>query len=288
MLQNTREEVIHVASIRLIQVEKLRKSSYNPRIVQDPDRARALAASIREEGVRQPLLVWRNARENVYEVIDGWRRLRAAREAGIKQLPCVILELDEHQLKRAALSIHLTQDDLTPEELVNFIDRLVAEEEFRNIDDVCRYYGLSKEWYYSLRRAVKVRSRLDHDVSGLPVSTLSLIERSKLPTDRKQELIQALAEEPLPREAVKQIVERMEEKPTITAAEAIEEQKAHEPQKIEEGFIEAEGRLTYQIKRVGRTITITAQDPKQPSNRQQLTIPAEDLPIIRRLIQEII
>ncbi|MDJ0269283.1 MAG: hypothetical protein NXY59_01805 [Aigarchaeota archaeon] len=54
----------------------------------------------------------------------------------------------------------------------------MAEEEFRNIDDVCRYYGLSKEWYYSLRRAVKIRRRLDHDTSGLPVSTLSLIERS--------------------------------------------------------------------------------------------------------------
>ncbi|MDJ0269284.1 MAG: hypothetical protein NXY59_01810 [Aigarchaeota archaeon] len=44
---------------------------------------------------------------------------------------------------------------------------------------------------------------------------------------------------------MKQIVERMEEKPTITAAEAVEEQKSHEPQKIEEGFIEVEGRLTY-------------------------------------------
>ncbi|MEM2593100.1 MAG: ParB N-terminal domain-containing protein, partial [Thermofilaceae archaeon] len=138
----------------ILEVSRLRRSRYNPRMVQDPERKRILLESVRREGVRQPLLVY-PAGDGFYEVLDGGRRLEAAREAGLEKVPCIFIEPED--IPRKSLSIHLSQDDLTPEELVTFVERLVKEEVFKNVDEVCRYLGVSRSWYYQLKKAAKLK-----------------------------------------------------------------------------------------------------------------------------------
>lgn len=275
-----------MVEITRIAVERLRRSRYNPRIVQDSVKATALRESIRREGIKQPLLVWYNREEQIYEVLDGGRRLRAAKELGIRELPCIVLDIEKEMLGRTSLSIHITQDDLSPEEIVNFIDRMIAEGEFQTVEEICRYYGLSKQWYYELRKAMKIRGEIYGEAGEIPVSTLALIERADMPKEKKEELITKLREKPLPREAVKQVIERLESNPQLSPHEVVEKQIEIESRHVDEGYIEAEGEQIYQLKKTGNTINFTALR-KNSEEIATIPIPSNDLPIVKRLFKEI-
>ena len=275
-----------MTEIKHLPVERLKKSPYNPRIVHEHDKAKALLRSVANEGIREPLLVWRNRKTGDYEVLDGGRRLWAAKENGLTEVPCIVMEMDERTMKRTALTIHLTQEDLTPEEIVTYIERLVEEEEFKSVEEVCRYLGLSKQWYYELRKACKARGWMEAGKS-LPVSTLAVIEGAEIPSEKKLELIRELEKNPLPRAAVRQVVEQLERLPSLNPREAVEQQLEREPRRIEEGFIEAEGINIYQLKKTAEAYRLSAKD-KQGKAVGEITIPHQDLPIVKRLLNEII
>jgi hypothetical protein len=193
------------------EVSRLRRSIYNPRIVQDPEKTRILKASIAREGVKQPLIVY-DAGDGFFEVLDGGRRLAAAAELGVERLPCVVIPAVD--IPKQSLTIHFSQDDLTPEEVVVLVERLVGEEVFKSVEDVCRYLGVSKSWYYTLKKAVK----RPENVEGLPVTTLELIERTGLEESKKQELAELLKSTRLPRDVVREVVKEVEENPGEAAA----------------------------------------------------------------------
>ena len=69
-----------------------------------------LAESIRQHGILQPLSVRR--RDNVYELISGERRLRAAQLAGVTDIPCILMRMDDLESGMAALVENLQRQDL--------------------------------------------------------------------------------------------------------------------------------------------------------------------------------
>ena len=90
-----------------------------------------LAESIRQHGILQPLSVRR--RDNVYELISGERRLRAAQLAGVTDIPCILMRMDDLESGMAALVENLQRQDL------DFI------EEAQAIQRMIRLFGLSQE-----------------------------------------------------------------------------------------------------------------------------------------------
>jgi ParB family chromosome partitioning protein len=86
-----------------------------PREAFEEEALGALAASIREVGVLQPIVVRR--RERGYELVAGERRLRAARLAGLATIPAVIRETDESESLREALIENIHRQDLAPLEM---------------------------------------------------------------------------------------------------------------------------------------------------------------------------
>lgn len=83
-----------------------------------------LAASIREKGVLQPLLV-RPLGEGRYEIVAGERRFRAAKMAGLSEVPVVVLDLSPEEARAVALIENLKREDLNPyEETVALLDLL--------------------------------------------------------------------------------------------------------------------------------------------------------------------
>lgn len=87
----------------------------------------ALADSIRAHGVLEPLLV-RSVGEGKYEIVAGERRYRAAQMAGLKEVPVVVLEVDEKGASAIALMENLQREDLNPyEETVGVLDLLGLE-----------------------------------------------------------------------------------------------------------------------------------------------------------------
>jgi ParB family chromosome partitioning protein len=85
---------------------------YQPRGRVDPVLMKEMIQSVREMGLVQPILV--RPQGDKYQVVAGERRLRAAREAGLKTIPAVIREVDERQMLEIALIENLQREDLNP------------------------------------------------------------------------------------------------------------------------------------------------------------------------------
>ena len=90
--------------------EAIRPNPYQPRRTFDPAELEALADSIRRHGILQPLTVRR--RDGAWELVAGERRLRAARLAGLKMVPCVERETDDDTSALLALVENLQRQDL--------------------------------------------------------------------------------------------------------------------------------------------------------------------------------
>ena len=94
-----------------------------PRKQFDEDKLEELAASIREHGVLQPLLVIRNGER--YTLVAGERRWRAARMAGLKQVPALVRDFSAQQVAEVSLVENLQRDDLNPLEEARGIRSLI-------------------------------------------------------------------------------------------------------------------------------------------------------------------
>ena len=126
----------HNSAIFWVDTEKIKPNPYQPRKVFDEEKLNSLADSIRQYGVLQPLVVTRQEKyredgsmTTEYELIAGERRLRAARIAGVKQVPAVIRSGEESENVKLELAIieNLQREDLNPIDRALAFDRLVKE-----------------------------------------------------------------------------------------------------------------------------------------------------------------
>ena len=109
-------------------LDDLAPGRYQPRRDIDPDALEALAQSIRAQGVVQPLVVRRvTDTEHGYEIIAGERRWRAARLAGLAQVPAVVREFAEEAAMAVALIENIQREDLNPLEVSGALKRLIDE-----------------------------------------------------------------------------------------------------------------------------------------------------------------
>ena len=112
-------------SLQNLPIELIRQSPYQPRQIMEPEALEALAQSIRQQGVVQPIVVRKNADE--YELIAGERRWRAAQQAGLQEIPAVIKSVDDQEAAAIAIIENLQREDLNPLEeaqaFANLIDK---------------------------------------------------------------------------------------------------------------------------------------------------------------------
>ncbi|SIN86710.1 ParB/RepB/Spo0J family partition protein [Halodesulfovibrio marinisediminis] len=110
----------------MLPLRVLQANPNQPRKQFDDAALEELAASIREKGVLQPLLVRPQVvgGENIYEIVAGERRFRASQLAGIREVPVVIRELDDMETLAIALIENLQREDLTPLEEANALQEL--------------------------------------------------------------------------------------------------------------------------------------------------------------------
>jgi len=143
-----------------IDVGLIRPNPFQPRQEMDPEQLQALAQSIRENGLLQPVLV-RRKEENVYELIAGERRWRASQMAGFSRIPAIIRQADDQKLLEIAIVENIFREDL------NAIDRAMAYRRY------CDEFGLGAD---------QMAARLGEDRSTI-ANYLRLLE---LKTEIKQ------------------------------------------------------------------------------------------------------
>ncbi len=115
-----------VGRLQEIEISEIRPNTYQPRSHFDDEGIESLAASIRELGVLQPVLV-RAAPEGGYELIAGERRWRAARRAGLTTVPAVIKTADDNAALEQALVENLHRADLNPLEEAAAFQQLIDD-----------------------------------------------------------------------------------------------------------------------------------------------------------------
>lgn len=111
-----------VKNIKLVEIEPNRNQA---RKVFDEESLEELAASIKRYGVIQPIIVSRQ--KDFYEIVAGERRWRAAKKAGISQIPAVIREDDAKINKEISLIENIQREDLNPIEKARGIRQLIDE-----------------------------------------------------------------------------------------------------------------------------------------------------------------
>lgn len=150
-----------------------------------------LAESIREHGILQPLSVRRVA--GGYELVSGERRLRAARLAGLSEVPCIIVDVDERESSLLALVENLQRKDLDFVEEAEALSRLIAT------------YHLSQE--AAARKIGKSQSAVANKLRLLKLSpeALELFRRNGM-TERHARALLQLEEESLQLRAARHVV----------------------------------------------------------------------------------
>ncbi len=108
-----------------ISVQKIKANPFQPRRTFDTEKLEELAASIKEYGIVQPLVVRKQG--HGYEVVAGERRLRAAKLAGLTTVPVIIREYSEAEMMEIALIENIQRHDLNPMEEAQGIQRLMSE-----------------------------------------------------------------------------------------------------------------------------------------------------------------
>jgi ParB family chromosome partitioning protein len=114
------------AGLMEVPVNAVAPNPKQPRTRFDDETIAALAASIREVGILQPLVV-RRAGDGRYELIAGERRLRAAKAAGLASVPIVLRDSEDSELLREALIENIHREDLNPIEQAEAFKALLGE-----------------------------------------------------------------------------------------------------------------------------------------------------------------
>ena len=112
--------------VRNIGVDRVTSNPEQPRLAFDPTSLEELAASIREHGVLQPILV-RPLDAGEYQLIAGERRWRASKIAGLETIPALVEEIDDDTAMEISIIENLQREDLSPLDEAAMYDRMVRE-----------------------------------------------------------------------------------------------------------------------------------------------------------------
>lgn len=135
-------EIADSDSIKMIKVRDIEPNKNQPRKTFDKEKLEILSSSIAAHGIVQPILVKPNI-NGTYMIVAGERRWRAAKLAKIKEVPCVIRELDEPAVMEIALIENLQRDDLNPIEEAEGYRRLMETCELTQ-EEVAEKVGRSR------------------------------------------------------------------------------------------------------------------------------------------------
>ena len=161
-----RQEAEGADNVRLLSLDALRLPERQPRRYFDPRAMEELVGSIQRHGILQPLLVrpLREERAGEYEIVAGERRYRAAREAGLAELPVVVRQIGDEEAVQYALLENLQREDLNPVEETEGILRLLALGLEKDVEGVI---SLLYRMQNSLRHQTQhERSIVTHNVMG--------------------------------------------------------------------------------------------------------------------------
>ncbi|MDD5285447.1 MAG: ParB/RepB/Spo0J family partition protein [Desulfuromonadaceae bacterium] len=202
-------------------IEKIRPNRNQPRKHFAPDKLEELAASIREKGIIQPLVVTR--KDDHYEIIAGERRWRAAQKAGLHEIPVVIREATADAILELALIENIQRQDLNAIEEAQAYRSLV--EHFKiSQEDLARRVGKNRTTVTNALRLLKLPDDIQRDIVE---ERLSMGHARALLALESAELIDKARHEILHRQlsvrATEELIRRLKTNPHPSSAKRLQQ-----------------------------------------------------------------
>lgn len=151
----------HAADAVMMDITKVEPNRDQPRKKFDEDALLELGESIKQFGVLQPLLV--QERDDYYEIIAGERRWRAAKLAGVKEVPVIIKKLTEQEIMEISLIENIQREDLNPIEEALAYKRLLTEFNLKQ-DEVAERVSKSRTAVTNAMRLLKLNDKVQQMV----------------------------------------------------------------------------------------------------------------------------
>ena len=143
--------------------DRLEANPFQPRALMEPARLEELAASIRESGMIQPLLVRRAGGR--YQIIAGERRWRAAQRLGLATVPVVVRDVPDDRLLELALVENIQREELSPLEEAQAFQRLHDEFHLTQ-EDVARKVGRDRSTIANTLRLLRLPAEVKDMIAG--------------------------------------------------------------------------------------------------------------------------
>jgi len=168
--------------VKMVDINDVEPNYGQPRKKFDEEELQELSKSILEHGIIQPLIV--KEKEGKYEIVAGERRYRAARLAGLNQLPIIVKSFSDQQTLEVALVENIQREDLNPMELASAYNLLMEQFDL-NQDQVADKVGKSRPAVANILRLLKltpyVQEKLrDNEITYGHARALVTIKDSKL------------------------------------------------------------------------------------------------------------
>ena len=161
-----------------ISIKDLSRNKFQPRKYFDIESLQELTDSIKEQGVIQPIVVRPDKNnKNKYEIIAGERRWLASQNAGLHEVPVVILDVDDVKSLEFAIVENVQRKDLNPIEEAKGYQRLVDDFSY-NHEKLSKFVGKSRSYIANSLRLL-----------GLPDEVLSMVETGDLSAGHARSLI---------------------------------------------------------------------------------------------------
>ena len=162
-----KKEVVNAGPI-MMKINDVEPNRDQPRKHFEEDALLELADSIKQFGILQPLIVQK--RNDYYEIIAGERRWRAARQAGIKEIPVIIKEYTDQEIVEISLIENIQRENLNPIEEAMAYKRLLEEFDLKQ-DEVAERVSKSRTAVTNSMRLLKLSERVQQMIVDDMIST---------------------------------------------------------------------------------------------------------------------
>ena len=157
--------------IKEIQVSKLKENSWNPNKLTGL-KFDALVSQVKKYGMRQPLLVRKKAK--FYEIIDGEHRFKASKQAGLKSVSCVVVDLNDKEAKAATIAMNNIKGKFDDLPLATLIAELNKGSELKELEELLAFNERELQYYLKLLESPEDLSK-SIEVTEDPLITLTFL-----------------------------------------------------------------------------------------------------------------
>ena len=160
-----------------VSISNLVANKFQPRTYFDKEKIEELAQSIKQNGLIQPIIVRPHSEEGVYEIIAGERRCMAAQNAGLHEVPVVVLKINDVQALELAIVENIQREDLNIIEEAKGYDRLMKEFSYDH-EKLADFMGKSRSHISNTLRLLT-----------LPEEVIKMVDEGKLTAGQVRPLV---------------------------------------------------------------------------------------------------